>query len=91
MGAAFRRPSGPREIIFMQGDPADRMFLIKAGRVKLSKLTEDGVDITLDIRKAGDFLGETMLSEDTDYSLSATSMEKTLVCASPSRASRSWS
>jgi len=33
--------------------------------VKLSKLTEAGDEITLDIRKSGDFLGENMLLEDT--------------------------
>ncbi len=66
--------------MFVQGDPVDDMFLIKAGRVKLTKLLEDGTEITLDIRKAGDFLGEQMLSEDMDYPLSAWCMEESLVC-----------
>jgi CRP/FNR family transcriptional regulator len=39
--------------------------------VKLSKLMEDGSKNTLDIRKAGDFLGENMLSEEIDYPVSA--------------------
>jgi CRP/FNR family transcriptional regulator len=56
------------------------MFLIKAGRVKLSKVTEDGTEITLDIRKAGDFLGENMLGEDMDYRDTAWCMEDTLFC-----------
>jgi CRP/FNR family transcriptional regulator len=56
------------------------MFLIKAGRVKLSKFTEDGDEITLDIRKAGDFLGESMLLEDTEYPLTAVCLEDTLIC-----------
>lgn len=77
---ALRRKYESRQSIFMQGDPADQMFLIKAGRVKLSKLTEDGTEITLDIRKAGDFLGENMLSEDVNYPLSAWCMEETLLC-----------
>lgn len=36
------------------------MFLIKGGRVKLTKVLEDGNELTLDIRKAGDFVGENM-------------------------------
>jgi CRP/FNR family transcriptional regulator len=78
--AALRRVYNPGEAIFTQGSPADKMFLIKAGRVKLGKLTEDGTEITLDIRKAGDFVGENMLGEDMDYPVTARCMEKTLFC-----------
>ncbi len=64
----------------MQGSPADEMFLIKAGRVKLSKLLEDGNEITLDIRKAGDFLGENMLGEDIHYPVTAICLEEVFIC-----------
>ena len=40
------------------------MFLIKAGRVKLTKVHEDGQEITLDMCKPGDFPGEQILSEE---------------------------
>lgn len=78
--AALRKTYEKGAVIFGQGQGADRMFLIKAGRVKLSKLTEVGHEITLDIRKAGDFLGESMLLEDADYPLTATCLEATLSC-----------
>ncbi len=77
---AMRKVHERGEFIFLQGDRADSMFLIKAGRVKLSKTTEDGAEITLDIRKAGDFLGENMLSEEIDYPVTARCMEKSLIC-----------
>ena len=77
---AFRREFTPGENIFMQGSPANKMFLIKAGRVKLNKLLENGTEITLDIRKAGDFLGEHMLSEDIHYPVSAKCLEAVLIC-----------
>ncbi|MBC7360509.1 MAG: Crp/Fnr family transcriptional regulator [Desulfacinum sp.] len=80
VSAAERRIYQAREVIFHQGDPAQRMFLIKAGRVKLSKVHEDGHEITLDLRKSGDFLGEQMLSEESDYPVSAVCMERTLIC-----------
>ena len=64
--------------MFLQGDPADKMFLIKGGRIKLSKVLEDGSELTLDIRKAGDFVGENMFSEEGEYPVSAYCLEDTL-------------
>ncbi len=78
--AALRRLYHKGQKIFSQGDAAHRMFLIKAGRVKLSKITEEGDEIILDLRKAGDFLGESMLLEDTVNPLTATCLEDTLIC-----------
>ncbi len=78
--AALRQIYQRGQEVFSQGQKAHKMFLIKAGRVKLSKLTEAGEEFTLDIRKAGDFLGENMLLEDTIYPLTAACLEDTLVC-----------
>ncbi len=78
--AALRKKLRPGEIMFYQGDRAVEMFLIKAGRVKLTKLMEDGSEFTLDIRKGGDIIGESVLNEDADYSLTAVCMEDTLTC-----------
>lgn len=78
--SAFRKIYRRGEIIFTQGDSADKMFLIKAGKVKLSKVTETGKEIILDIRKAGDFLGEQTLAEHFDYPLTASCIENSFVC-----------
>jgi len=80
LDAAWRSQYETGEIIFLQDERADKMFLIKAGRVKLTKFSERGHEIILDIRKAGDMLGENMLSEDADYPLTAECMETTLLC-----------
>lgn len=77
---AQRRVYAKGEAIFRQGEPAARMFLLKGGRVKLSRVSEDGAEITLDIRKAGDFLGESMLTEEEEFPLSAICIEDTLTC-----------
>ena len=78
--AAERRQFKKGQAVFMQGNPGTAMFLIKAGRVKLSKLNEEGSELTLDIRKAGDFLGEQILNEEFDYPLTATCLENSLAC-----------
>ena len=77
---ALRKKSTTGQALFMQGDPTDEMFLIKGGRVKLSKVLEDGTELTLDIRKAGDFVGENMFSEEGHYPVSAYCLEDTLTC-----------
>ncbi|MFH0785124.1 MAG: Crp/Fnr family transcriptional regulator [Pseudomonadota bacterium] len=56
------------------------MFLIKTGRIKLCKVHEDGSEVTLDFRKAGDFIGENILSGQEDYPLSAWALEDTVTC-----------
>lgn len=78
--SALRREFKKGEVVFNQGDIADKMFLIKAGRVKLSKFTENGHELTLDIRKAGDFLGENTLNDSFPYPVTASCIEKSLTC-----------
>ncbi len=68
------------QALFLQGDPADEMALIKGGLVKLSKVFEDGNEVILDIRKAGDFVGENMFAEEGQYPVSAYCLEDTLTC-----------
>jgi len=77
---ALRKKSTTGQALFLQGDQTDEMFLIKGGRVKLSKVLEDGTELTLDIRKAGDFVGENMFSEESHYPVSAYCLEDTLTC-----------
>jgi CRP/FNR family cyclic AMP-dependent transcriptional regulator len=66
--------------IFRQGDRADSMYLIKMGAVKLWKVTEEGRILTLDIRRAGEWLGENVLLEEGKYPVGATCLERTLLC-----------
>ncbi|MFZ3046370.1 MAG: Crp/Fnr family transcriptional regulator [Desulfatirhabdiaceae bacterium] len=72
----FRR----RAAVFHQGDSADSLFLIKSGRIKLSKLFEDGREATLDYRKAGDTFGENTFSEEICYPVTAWCVEDTYTC-----------
>lgn len=68
------------EAVFHQGAPADALFLIKSGRVKLSKTFADGREITLDYRKTGDTFGENMFIEDAHYPVAAWAIEETYTC-----------
>jgi len=67
-------------LVFMQGECANEMFLIKYGRIKLYKIHEDGSEAILDFRKAGDIIGENIFSGEADYPLSAWALEDTVIC-----------
>jgi CRP/FNR family transcriptional regulator len=77
---ALRKKMKKGETVFMQGDSADEVFLIKGGRIKLTKILENGTELMLDLRKAGDFVGENMFSEESEYPVSAVCLEDTLTC-----------
>ncbi len=59
---------------------AKKTICEKGGRIKLTKVMEDGAELMLDLRKAVDFVGENMFSEEGEYPVSAICLEDTLTC-----------
>jgi CRP-like cAMP-binding protein len=53
----------PRRVVFLPGDRAVGVHFLASGRVKISKVTRDGKELTLAYRTAGDFFGEGALLE----------------------------
>ncbi len=79
-GIGVRKNFREGQTLFVQGGPISEIFVIKAGRIRLSKVLEDGTEITLDFRKAGDLIGEEALSRSVNYPLTAWAMEETVTC-----------
>jgi CRP-like cAMP-binding protein len=50
------------ELIFSQGDPADALFYIQKGKVKITTVSEHGKEAVVAILNAGDFFGEGCLA-----------------------------
>jgi CRP/FNR family transcriptional regulator, cyclic AMP receptor protein len=50
------------QIVYSQGDPADSVFYIQAGKVKVTVLSEQGKEAVVAILSAGDFFGEGCLT-----------------------------
>src|ERR1700712_1763932 len=50
------------EIIFAQGDPADALFYIQKGKVKITTVSRQGKEAVVSILGAGDFFGEGCLA-----------------------------
>jgi CRP/FNR family cyclic AMP-dependent transcriptional regulator len=52
-----------RQVVYLPGDRAASVHFVAVGRVKVSKVTRDGKELTLAYRTAGEFFGETCLLE----------------------------
>ncbi len=50
-----------RQVVYLPGDRANGVHFVGSGRVKVSKVTRDGKELTLAYRGAGDFFGEACL------------------------------
>ena len=67
-----------RQVIYLPGDRAQGVFFLAQGRVKISKVTRDGKELTLAYRTTGDFFGEPCLLEGGPREEMAEAMEATL-------------
>ena len=66
-----------RQVIYLPGDRAQGVHFIAMGRVKVSKVTRDGKELTLAYRTLGDFFGETCLLDGGPREEMAEAMEPT--------------
>ncbi len=62
------------EVIFKDGDPGDEMYLIKSGKIRISKPAGE-VEKTLAVLKEGDFFGEMSVIDGSPRSATATAIE----------------
>lgn len=53
------------EVIYFMGDPADEIYLINRGRVKITRVSLSGKEKIIDIYETGDFFGELCLCENS--------------------------
>lgn len=52
-----------KQTVFVQGDPADAVYYIQKGRIKLSVLSARGKEATLALLTPGEFFGENAIPE----------------------------
>lgn len=62
------------EAVFVQSDPADAIFYIQKGKVKLTVVSDNGKEAVIAILGIGDFLGEGCLAGRPLYLGTATAM-----------------
>lgn len=72
-----------RQVIYLPGDPGDRVFFINGGRVKCSKVTRDGKELTLAYRGAGQLFGELCIIDGTPREEMAEAMKNAIITEVP--------
>jgi CRP-like cAMP-binding protein len=68
--------------IFRQGDPALAVYVVVQGRVRLGRMSPDGVPLTLHVADAGDSFAEASLSA-TEYHCDAIAEKDSVVLVLP--------
>ncbi len=69
----------PKGILFHQGDPAERFYMVNSGRLKLTKLNEQGKEVIMRYIGAGELTAAITSLKDWEYPLTAKSVENTEV------------
>lgn len=69
--------------IYFPGDNADTIFMLKKGRVRLSRMSPEGNSITLTILEPGDVFGEMALTEEGERKTRAETLSNAFICSSP--------
>ena len=67
--------SSKKQRIFSQGDGAEAVFYIQAGKVKLTVVSQQGKEAVIAILERGSFFGESCLAGQTVRTATATSVE----------------
>lgn len=64
-----------RQIIFVEGEPGESIYILLDGKVKLTKSTADGRELILGIRQAGETFAEVVLFDGGPYPATAEVMD----------------
>jgi CRP/FNR family transcriptional regulator, cyclic AMP receptor protein len=68
-----------RQVVYLPGDPGDSIYFVNGGRLKVSKVTRDGKELTLAYRVPGEIFGELCLIEGGPREEMSEAMENSLI------------
>jgi CRP-like cAMP-binding protein len=68
------------QMIFFEGDIADRLYIISNGKMKVFKYTKEGKEQILYILSNGDFIGDLSLLKRGKFEFNAEALEDTSIC-----------
>ncbi len=86
LGVARAFPRG--SILMFQGEPGERVMVLRAGRVKVASVEHDGREVMLSIRDPGDILGELAFIDRHPRLATVTALEPVDALVIPSRVFR---
>ena len=85
-GVAREEEKRVREFVFMEGDPAEWLWLVRAGRVKIVRHAKTGRDVVLEILGPGEIFGAVAVMERRPYPAAAQAIEPAVVVKLPAAA-----
>lgn len=68
------------ELIYRSGDQLNSLYVIHKGKIKITRLSDDGKEQVIRILSHGDFLGELALFNEAKVTTYAEAIEPTVVC-----------
>lgn len=68
------------DLIFRESDPADKIIIIRFGRIKLNHFTQEGKELVNDILVEGDIYGEQNIFGGGNYNVNGVALEPSGVC-----------
>jgi len=68
------------EAVYLEDEYSEKLFVINKGKVKISKLSEEGKEQIIRILKEGDFMGELTLFTHSPMKNNAEALEDTILC-----------
>ena len=66
-----------KETIFSEGDPSDWLYIVKKGKVKITKLSQEGKELILEVISPMEFFGGIAVVRGFPYPANAVAMEDT--------------
>jgi CRP/FNR family cyclic AMP-dependent transcriptional regulator len=67
-------------VVIHENDPADSLFVIESGKVKVYCSDKNGKEFIMNTQAAGDYFGELALLDDSTRSASVRTVEKSSFC-----------
>lgn len=68
------------EIIFLEGEESDKLYVINHGKVKVFRYTKEGKEQILYIVSTGEFLGDLSLLKKSEFRFNAEALEDVNIC-----------
>jgi CRP/FNR family transcriptional regulator len=68
------------QMIFFEGDVADKLYIVSNGKMKVFKYTKEGKEQILYILSNGDFIGDLSLLKRGKFEFNAEALEDTAIC-----------
>jgi CRP-like cAMP-binding protein len=72
-----------KEVLFLEGEKGNAIFLLAAGNIQLYKTTPEGREVTIKMVKPGEIFAEVILFEKESYPVSAIALEKSVIYLLP--------